>query len=146
MRAGYTIELDDGVLIEVLNPQVEPQITDAIDDNAMVLRITYGDVSVLLTSDISLKGQLMMLDGGIDLASSVMQIPRHATRDALNEEFVKLVQPQVALLQSDPANRRGDPDADTLAMLGDIPIFRTDESGTVHLSSDGETVWVVGER
>jgi beta-lactamase superfamily II metal-dependent hydrolase len=57
---------------------------------------------------------------------------------------LRLVQPQVGLLQSDRANRRGDPDADILAMLGDIPIFRTDEHGTIHVSSDGKTIWVVG--
>lgn len=146
VRAGYTIEVDDGVLIEVLHPQVEPQITDSLNDNTMVLRISYGDVSILLTSDISQVGQLAMLENGFSPTANVMHIPRHATSRALNEEFLELAQPQVALIQSDRANRRGDPDTDTLAMLGDIPIFRTDESGTVYLSSDGETLWIVGEQ
>jgi competence protein ComEC len=146
VRAGYTIELDDGVLIEVLHPQVEPLITDSLNDHTMVLRISYGEVSILLTSDMSQEGQLVMLGNGISPTSSVMHMPRHATIRSLNEQFLELAQPQVALIQSDRANRRGDPDADTLAMLGDIPIFRTDESGTVHLSSDGETVWIVGDQ
>lgn len=146
VRAGYTIELDDGVVIEVLHPQVEPQITDALNDHAMVLRVTYGEVSILLTSDLSQAGQLAMLENGVSPTSSVLHIPQHATFHALDEEFLALAQPQVALIQSDRANRRGDPDADTLAMLGDIPIFRTDELGTIHLSSNGLTIWIVGDQ
>ena len=58
------------------------------------------------------------------------------------EDFLSAVQPQIAVLQSDPANRRGDPDPDTLAMLGDIPIFRTDQGGAIHLWTNGEQLWV----
>ncbi len=144
--AGYTIELDDGVYIEVLHPQVEPQITDSLNDHAMVLRLIYGEVSILLTSDMSPAGQIAMLENGFSPTSSVLQIPQHGTIRALNEEFLALAQPQVALIQIDRANRRADPDADTLTMLGEIPIFRTDEIGTVHLSSDGKTISVVGDR
>ena len=146
VRAGYRIELDDGVLIEVLHPQVEPQITDSLNDHAMVLRISYGEVSILLTSDLSTEGQLAILENGISPTASIMTLPQHATFHALNEDFLALTQAQVILLQSDRANRRGDPDADTLAILGDIPIFRTDESGTLHLSSDGESLWIVGDQ
>jgi len=146
VRAGYTIALDDGVFIEVLHPQVEPQITDSLNDHAMVLRVTYGEVSILLTSDISQVGQLAMLENGVSPTASIISIPQHATFHALNGDFLALTQPQVALIQSDRANRRGDPDADTLAMLGDIPIFRTDESGTVHLASNGEMIWIVGDQ
>jgi competence protein ComEC len=146
VRAGYTIQLDDGVLIEVLHPQVEPTITDSLNDHTMVLRITFDGISILLTSDLSTKGQLDMIEHGVSPTSSVMNIPQHATIRALNKDFLALAQPQIAIIQSDRANRRGDPDADTVAMLGDIPIFRTDESGTLHLSSDGESVWIVGDQ
>jgi len=145
VKAGYTLELDDGVIIEVLHPQVEPSIIDDLGDHAMVLRIVYDDVSVLLTSDLTREGQMAMLEAGISPTASVLQVPQHATFNALSGRWLALTQPQVALIQSDRANRRGDPDADTLALLGDIPIFRTDELGTIHLSSDGVDVWIVGD-
>ena len=144
--AGYTIELDDGVLIEVLHPQTEPSIVDALNDHVLVLRVSYRDVSVLLTSDISQEGQIAMIENKISPVASVMQVPQHATIRALNEKFLELAQPQIMLIQSDKANRRGDPDGDTLAMLGDVPIFRTDESGTLHLWSDGDFVWIAGNQ
>jgi len=145
VKAGYEITLDDGVVVEVLHPQVEPQIFDDLGDHVMVLRIVYGEVSILLTSDLTREGQSAMLDAGISPTASVLQVPQHATFNALDDEWLTLAQPQVTLIQSDRANRRGDPDADTLAMLGDIPIFRTDELGTIHLSSDGTEIWIAGD-
>ncbi len=142
VRAGYTIELDDGVLIEILHPQSSPSIADRLNDQVMVLRISYGAASILLTSDLSRRGQRLMLANHIHPLASIMQVPRHGAMNALETEFLQLVQPQIALLQSDAANRRGDPDPDTLALLGEMPVFRTDESGVIHLSSDGIEVQI----
>lgn len=146
VQAGYKIELDDGVIIDVLHPQADPSIIDPLGDHVMVLRVTYGEISILLTSDMSRVAQGEMLQQGISPVASVVQLPSHGTIQSLDDEFLELAQPQVVLLQSDRANRRGDPDADVLAMLGDIPIFRTDELGTIHLSSDGQSIWVVGDQ
>ena len=143
VRAGYTIELDDGVFIEVLHPQHQPSIRDDLNDHAMVLRVHYGDVSFLLTSDLSREGQRRMLDNHIYPQASVLQVPQHGARSALDDEFLHQVQPQIALVQSDAANRRGDPDPDTLAMFAaGTALFRTDDGGTIHLKSDGRQIWV----
>jgi len=142
VRAGYMIELDDGVLIEILHPQSRPSIADRLNDQVMVLRVSYGEVSILLTSDLSRRGQRLMLANHIHPLANIMQVPQHGAMNALDTEFLQLVQPQIALLQSDATNRRGDPDPDTLALLGEMPIFRTDESGGIHLSSDGLEVQI----
>ena len=142
--AGYRVDFSDGVTLDVLHPQEKPAITDKLGDQALVLRVNYRDVSFLLTSDLSIAGQREMLENGVSPVASVMQIPQHGTVRAIDKEFLDLVQPQVALLQSDVANRRDDPDPDTLASFADLPLFRTDESGTIHLSSDGRVLLVHG--
>jgi competence protein ComEC len=111
----------------------------------MVLRVSDGEVSFLLTSDLSTDGQSILLESGQWPLASVIQIPQHGTVRGLSDNFVNAVQPQIAILQSDIGNRRGDPDDNTLAQVGDIPIFRTDEMGTLHLWTDGHTLWVSGE-
>ncbi|GAH03439.1 unnamed protein product, partial [marine sediment metagenome] len=53
-QAGQKIDLGDGVIIEVLNPQT-PLLTGTgsdINNNSVVLHITMGKVSFLLTADI----------------------------------------------------------------------------------------------
>lgn len=142
VRAGYKVELSDGVLIEVLHPQATPKITDRINDHVMTLRVTYGEASFLLTSDLSADGQREIAASGRAMHATVLQIPRHATARAIDDGFLDSVQPQITLLQSDKANRRGDPDSDTLAKFNETRLFRTDEMGTIHLRTDGKTIEV----
>ena len=142
VRAGYRLQLSDGVLLEVLHPQTQPKITDRLNDHVIVLRISYGDTSILLTSDLSIESQRAMLAEGLPGHATVMQISQHGAARALDDDFVAAVRPQIALLQSDIANRRGDPDPDTLAKLRGARIFRTDEGGTIHLRTDGKAISV----
>ena len=148
VRAGYSIDFGDGVTIQVLHPQARPRITDGLSDHVLVLRVVYGNVSFLLTSDLSAAGQAMMLQGGNSPHASVFQIPQHGTVRAIDRQFLALAQPQIALLQSDIANRRGDPDPDSLALFRDLDeenrLFRSDEIGTIHMISDGSRVQIAG--
>lgn len=149
VRAGYTLETSDGVRLEVLHPQVQPELGDSLDDSAVVLRLIYGDVSFLVTGDLSREGQAALLESGEWPLATVLQLPRHGAARSLDGAFLSAVQPQVVVLQNDPANRRGDPDGDTLALLGDTPLFRTDDERnrphTLHLYTDGSELWVVNE-
>ena len=142
VRAGYSLQLSDDVLIEVLHPQARPKISDRLNDHVLALRVTYGDASFLLTSDLSVAGQQAMLASGLAQHATVLQIPQHATIRAIDEDFLKAIQPLITLLSSDIANRRGDPDPDTLAKLNGTALFRTDEGGSIHLRTDGKTVSV----
>ncbi len=141
VRAGYSLEMDDGTRLDVLHPQTQPGLDDSLDDHAMVLRLNYGTVSFLLTGDISRDGQQALLAAGQWPLATVMQLPKHGGVRSLNEDFLKAVQPQVIVLQSDRANRLGDPDADTLTMLGSTRLFRTDQGGTIELWTDGQSLW-----
>ena len=138
VRAGYRIQLEDGLIMDVLHPPAPPAITDNLHDSALVLRVSYGSASFLLTSDLGLEGQRELLSRGASPAATVLQLPQHATRSSLDADFLRHVQPQLAMVQIDAANLRGDPDPDTLAALGDdVLVLRTDELGTIHISSDG---------
>jgi hypothetical protein len=46
-------------------------------------------------------------------------------------------------LQNDSASRQVNPDA--LALLGNRPLFRTDQGGTIHFWTDGRNLWTVQE-
>ena len=142
VRAGYTVELDDGTTVEVLHPQAPPDLEDHLNDGALVLRLSYGEVSFLLTSDVSTAGQQTMIETGENPVASVLQLPQNGL--AVDEVFLRATQPQVALLQINSANSRQA--ADVLALLGDTPVYRTDESGTLHLWTDGRQLWLLPER
>lgn len=141
VRAGYTLDFDDGARLEVLHPAAQPTISDSFDDYTLTLRLSYGGVSFLLPGDLSPEGQTALLENGEWPLATVMQMPKHGAARALSEAFWQAVQPSAVLLQSDPANRSGDPAPDTLALVGDLPLLRTDISGTLHLWTDGRVLW-----
>jgi competence protein ComEC len=145
-RTGYSFDVADGTRLEVLAPLTNPQMGESLNDGALVLRLTYGDVSFLLPSDASQSAQIDLLKSGEWPLSTVMQLPSHGAVRSLNEAFLAAVQPQMVVLQSDPTNRLGDPNADTLALLGNTPLVRTDVSGVLHVWTDGKQVWEVGTK
>jgi competence protein ComEC len=146
VSAGYRAELDDGTRIEVLHPQTPFQPGGSIKSQVMVLRVTFGEISFLLTSDLNRAGQLALLNSGIHPVAAVLQVPSHGAADSLAAEFVEATQPQVAIIESDPASFAGKPDAETIRLLRDTPVYRTDLSGTLHVWTDGRDVTVVPER
>lgn len=142
VSAGYTLESDDGTKLEVLHPQASPTIDDNLDDGTLVFRLSFGEVSFLLTSDTSRDGQQTLLEAGQLPLATVLQLPRGGA--ALDESFLSAAQPQLVVLQNDSPNRQANPDV--LALLGNTPLLRTDQGGTIHLWTDGISLWAVQER
>jgi competence protein ComEC len=143
VRAGYTLNFDDGVRIEVLHPSLQPELGASLDDNALLLRVSYQEIAFLLTSDLSRNVQdALLVNGEVSLAT-VLQLPQHATARSLSAEFLAVVQPSAVVIQSASDNRRGDPDADVLTLVEHLPVLRTDRGGAIHLWTDGAHLWAL---
>jgi competence protein ComEC len=146
VQDGYSLTTSDGVQIEILNPGRLPDATEDMNPAVLVARMTYGEVSFLLTGDLSQEGQVALLSRGRWPLATVLQLPDHGTRGSLDTGFLAAVQPQLAIIQVDPANRRGDPEPDVLLMLDETPLYRTDQQGTIHLWTDGSVLWAQPEK
>jgi competence protein ComEC len=139
VTAGYTIQLGEEARLEVLYPQIMPRETTRMNDGTLMLRLTYRDFSLLIPGDASQTAQTEVVASGMTLQSDALILPQRGTVASLDDNFLAAVSPEFALLQLDPANRLGDPNEDTLAKLGNLPLYRTDEGGTIHLVTDGQT-------
>jgi competence protein ComEC len=145
VRAGYTVDMADGTRLEVLNPAKQPDLGDSLDTNALALRLTYGDISFLLAGDLSQSGQNTLLKNGYWPLATVMQLPEHGIIRSLDKDFLAAVQPQAVMVANDPGSQNRLDDV-TLNLVGDIPVFRTDQGGTVHLWTDGKNLWKLQEQ
>lgn len=142
VTAGYTIETSEGVRLEVLHPLSLPEADSEPNDEGLVLRLSYGDASFLLTPDLSEEAEAALLRNGQWLHGTVLQIPAHGSNSVTSEAFLAAVAPQAAVVQVDPGNRYGHPAPEVVARLGSVPLYRTDEHGAVTFSTDGQTLWV----
>jgi len=136
---GDLLPLDPAVSIQFLypyevNPRGEP------NDEGIVLRVAYGNVSILLPGDASTTVERDLLRRPVPLASTLLKVGHHGSRGSTSAEWLTVVSPQLGIL-SLGENNYGHPHPETLARLeaAGVPSYRTDEHGTLVFSTDGET-------
>jgi competence protein ComEC len=147
-EAGMRMTLSDGVALEILHPGAELVAgTDAdSNNNSLVLRLTYVEVAFLLPGDIEAEMERALARSGVYLRSTVLKVAHHGSKSSSIEAFVDAVDPQVALISVGEGNRSGHPAAEVLERLVGRLVYRTDENGTVSISSDGHRLWIKAER
>ncbi|HKY02398.1 MAG TPA: DNA internalization-related competence protein ComEC/Rec2 [Burkholderiales bacterium] len=130
----------DKVRFEVLYPRME-QYAQRTKPNgrSCVLKITSGEVSMLLTGDIEAVDEKRLLEQPSMLKADVLLIPHHGSNTSSTEDFVRTVQASHAIAAAGYRNRFGHPKAEVLARYGDTRIWRTDRDGAVgiRLSAQG---------
>ena len=82
------------------------------------------------------------IKGEIILRSDVLKAGHHGSDTSSNEEFLNLVRPEYVIISSGIDNSFGHPSRRLLKRLERIGavILRTDELGTIRMSSDGENL------
>ncbi len=144
---GQVQEVVPGVAVEVLNPRVPPLAGTSADENnnCLVLRIRYGDVSFLLACDLEEEGERDLLADGLEVRSTVLQVGHHGSETSSGRRFLEAVTPRVAVIQVG-RNSYGMPGRWTLARLVETGahLWRTDRSGAVTVRTDGRRLAVDG--
>ncbi len=146
-QAREEIDLGDGAIISVLNPQTTPLTGTGSDlnNNSMVLRLSMGRVSFLLAADIEWEAEFELISHKAGLASTVLKVGHSGSNTSTTPEFLAAVNPTVAVI-SVGENSYGHPHAEVTdrleERLGAENIFRTDEQETIEFITDGERLWV----
>ncbi len=145
---GEWVDLGDGTRLTVLNPSVTTALGDAsgLNDTSVVLRLTMGDASILLTGDISQAAEAALIRQGTDLRATVLKVPHHGSRTSSSPQFLSRVDPLIDVISVGAGNSFGHPTQETLDRLQGDAVLRTDENGDVTVSTDGEGIWVETQR
>lgn len=130
----------DGVTVEVLWPRSgPPEKGGSANDDSIVLRIVYGQVSALLTGDIERATEEALAGSGVTLRADVLKVPHHGSKTSSTDAFLIAVNPQIAVIQVGKRSRFGHPHNSVInRYLGrSIHIFQTGRDGTVTVETDG---------
>lgn len=143
---GQRWALGRGAQLEIIAPIGEP--FDGQNNNGVVMRLRYGKFCALLTGDIEAKAEERLLERRLLNSCAVLKVGHHGSKSSSIQPFLDAVRPRYALISAGQDNRFGHPHAEVLERLEamGIPIFRTDQQGTIHLSTDGEQLWVETKR
>lgn len=149
LTVGSIVALDDGVTLEVLSGG-RPFPDATINDASVVTMLRYGDVTVLLTGDITAVMERRLIESGRDLRTTVLKVPHHGSDTSSTQEFLDATNPAVAVVQVGNDNRFGHPTDSVLARLrdsvGEENIFITSREGTVTVRTDGNKLSVTTEN
>jgi competence protein ComEC len=101
------------------------------NDDSLVLRVTYGEGSVLLTGDISTKVERELVASGQDLDCEVLKVAHHGSNSSSSAEFLAEVNPRLAMVTGGSGEFGNLPSPETLERLRErgIRVFRSDVEG-----------------
>ena len=149
-QPGLVISLDDEVVLTVLQTGCEVVECSNFNDEGVVARLEFRDVSILLTGDATSGSETDLLLTGKPVNSTVLKVGHHGSRTSTTQRFLDAVDPAVAIVTTGIKNQFGHPHEDVIERLQDAlseeAVFVTRERGTVAVIADGVRVWVESER
>lgn len=130
-------------IIQVLGPCPEVAADRDANNQSIVLRFSWGRYHALLPGDAeTLEESELLAQHGSGLRADLLKLGHHGSRTSTGPEWLRQVNPSVALVSVGLRNRFGHPHASTLARLdaAHVPLFRSDELGSIEWTTDGSTV------
>jgi competence protein ComEC len=142
------IDLGGGAILTVLAPQpplfTREQIAkgggNELNANSIVMRLDYGDFSMLLAGDAEAQTEDRLTSKDLNLAANVLKVAHHGSKYATTENFLRRVKPEAAIISTSEANRYGHPAPTVLQHLkaaGVGKLYRTDLQGDISITTTG---------
>jgi competence protein ComEC len=129
-----------GATIAVLAPAgYSTDAEGASDQDSLVLRVSLGSRSFLLTGDMPPETEQSLVGSGALLRTDVLKVPHHGSRPSAGEPMLGRLRPSLALISAGFQNPYGHPHRDVLKRLLEArsTALRTDVWGLVTVRTDG---------
>lgn len=119
VHQGDKIIINKNTQINILYPEKNLKYTD-LNNNSIVAKINYNNFSILLTGDIEDSEKELIKTYGKKLQSNILKVSHHGAVKTTNEEFLKMVMPEIALIGVGKNNTYGHPEEKVLIRLKNI--------------------------
>jgi competence protein ComEC len=143
MKRDIRDETIGGARVRVIHPGGEGE-RDFLDtnDQSIVLKITYGDVSLLLPGDISETVESLLIGRQTDLKSRILLAPHHGSFHSSSLPFIRNVYPDTVIFSCGEGNVMRLPHPGVLERYRQrgSRIFRTDLNGAIQIETDGKDI------
>ena len=138
-KAGMNIIDDNDFSINILAPVTIDE--DNLNNCSVILKITYKNDSFLFLGDAE-KKELETVTA--DMSAEVLKVGHHGSRTSTTKALLEKVNPKYAVISLGKDNSYGHPHKSTLKLLDEFGVetYRTDENGTVVISTEGSGVTI----
>lgn len=142
VQAGEIIEIEDGMRLEVLHPGAVLD-SESRNENSVSMRLVYGDFTFLFTGDAEQGAEGAMLREERPLSALVFKAGHHGSNSSSSMPFLQAIQPQIIIVSAGVDNRFGHPAPEMLERADAVgaTVLRTDELGSIRVTTDGTMMW-----
>ncbi|MDF9409727.1 MAG: ComEC family competence protein [Pelotomaculum sp. PtaB.Bin013] len=140
-KAGVCVIDDGGLSVNILGPCGAAY--ESLNNFSAVIKIKYGDVAFLLMGDAEALSEKEILATGADVRAQVLKVGHHGSQSSTSLDFLKAVNPELAVISVGAGNDYHLPHQATLNKLqkAGITVLRTDQTGTIVISTDGRKIY-----
>jgi hypothetical protein len=133
---GQTLHLGDGAAIQVLD----------VSSRGSTLLLEWNTFRMLLPIGANLDTLDALEYGAATGSVNVLLLAQSGYAPLVTPEWLHNLHPQLLVLSVAPADRDGLPSAETLELVEDYPLLRTDQNGWIEVVTDGGQMWVTSEK
>lgn len=150
LAADMTLDFGGGAMFKVFSPTVQEVKNEAeLNSNSIVGKLSFGEFSMLFTGDCEADREKVILKKyGQELKSKVLKSPHHGSKTSSNRNYLKMIAPEAVLISLGADNEYKHPHQVTLNKYKDlhIDVYRTDQSGTITVQTDGRSYRIAKEK
>ncbi|MGN2339855.1 ComEC/Rec2 family competence protein [Clostridium cagae] len=137
--AGDTLNVGNATL-QFLAPNGSKY--EDMNNYSIVCKLKYGNTSYLFTGDAESLSEGEILAKQLDISADVLKLGHHGSHSSTSQAFLNKINPRYAIVSCGKDNDYGHPHQETIDKLNKkgIEILRTDVSGTIISTSDGNDI------
>ena len=146
-QPGTKYDIGGGARLTTLAPS-EPYFTkeqmktggNVTNANSIVMRLDYGDFSMLLPGDAEDQTEHRLLTKDLNLKAKILKVAHHGSKYATSQDLVDRVKPEVAIISCGEWNRYGHPSQIVMDRLraANVKLYRTDLQGEISITTRGK--------
>lgn len=138
-RRGDVIQAGN-LTFNVLHPV---DLSGTINNNSIVLSLSYGQVDFLFTGDAEqeAEGSILVQNVVPVLDVEILKVRHHGSRTASSIQFLQMVRPEYAIHMAEQGNSYGHPHQEIIINLCEtgVEIYGMNIHGTITIMTDEET-------
>jgi beta-lactamase superfamily II metal-dependent hydrolase len=134
--------------VDFISPNKDFIQSAELNDTVLVELVKMPAFKALFTSDAGFNIEDYLIKNNVNIAADILKVGHHGSKYSSSEEFLKAVNPKVAVVEVGAKNTYGHPAEEALSRIASIAakIFRTDQNGTIEVLADNQKLKVYAEK
>lgn len=123
VKLGDKIKIENNINIEILWPEETLITSNILNNNSLVMKLTYNNFNILFTGDIEKIAEEEIVKTYTKtnkLNTNIIKIAHHGSKTSSIQEFLNLVKPQIALIGVGKNNNFGHPNDEILKRIENL--------------------------